>query len=154
MDASSDPFAGTPEPPYVAVIFTSVRRLSDTGDSDDGYAATARRMAELAREQPGFLGMESARDDVGLTVSYWTDESAALEWKAVAEHLVAQYRGRDEWYADYRVRIATVTRDYSKASSLLAHGSAPPSGESQDVAGRTQRWRSSSSRGRDTGPER
>lgn len=106
--------AQTPEPPYVAVIFTSVRT-----DGDDGYAAMAAAMDRLAREQPGFLGVESARDDVGITVSYWQDELAAQAWKAVAAHLVAQRRGREQWYADYRVRIATVTRDYAKDTSAL-----------------------------------
>lgn len=100
--------AATPEPPYTAVIFTSVR----TG-GDRGYAVMAKRMDALAAEQPGYLGVEAAREgDFGFTVSYWVDEAAAAAWKQVAEHLVAQERGRDVWYADYRVRIATVTRDY------------------------------------------
>lgn len=102
--------AFTPEPPYVAVIFTSVRT-----PGDNGYAATAKEMEALACRQDGFLGVESARDDIGITVSYWRDEAAALAWKAVAEHLAAQRRGREEWYADYRVRVATVTRAYGSA---------------------------------------
>ena len=76
--------AGTPEPPYVAVIFTSVRT-----DGDAGYAAMSERMAALAAEQPGYLGIEAARDRVGITVSYWADEADARAWKQVAEHLVA-----------------------------------------------------------------
>ena len=100
--------AATPEPPYTAVIFTSVRT-----EGDRGYAVMAQRMDALAAEQPGYLGHESAHDDdLGLTVSYWADETAAAAWKQVAEHLVAQERGREVWYADYRVRVATVTRDY------------------------------------------
>ncbi|HWS36103.1 MAG TPA: antibiotic biosynthesis monooxygenase [Actinoplanes sp.] len=99
--------ADTPEPPYVAVIFTSVRT-----DGDQGYAAMAARMDELAREQPGYLGIEAAREDVGVTVSYWADHGAARAWKQVAAHLVAQKRGREVWYRDYRVRVATVERDY------------------------------------------
>jgi heme-degrading monooxygenase HmoA len=70
------------------------------------------RMDELAARQPGYLGMESARDGLGITVSYWVDEASARAWKQVAEHLVAQQRGREVWYADYRVRIAVVQRDY------------------------------------------
>ena len=103
------PLAGTPEPPYVAVVFSSVR----TGP-DAGYAATSARMDELAAQQPGYLGIESARDadGFGITVSYWADEAAAAAWKQVAEHLVAQRRGREVWYADYRVRVAVVQRDY------------------------------------------
>ena len=99
--------AETPAPPYVAVIFTSVRT-----DGDDGYAAMAATMERLAREQPGYLGIEAAREDVGITVSYWRDEASAKAWKEVGAHLVAQRRGREVWYRDYRVRIAHVTRDY------------------------------------------
>ncbi|WP_262849634.1 antibiotic biosynthesis monooxygenase family protein [Mumia quercus] len=104
-------FAETPEPPYTAVIFTSLR-----SETDQGYDVMSARMAALASEQPGYLGIESARDGLGLTVSYWRDDAAAAAWKQVAEHLVAQQRGRDVWYADYRVRVATVTRAYGPHS--------------------------------------
>jgi heme-degrading monooxygenase HmoA len=104
----SDPtIAATPPPPYVAVIFTSVRT-----DDDGGYAGMAAAMERLAREQPGYLGIEAAREGVGITVSYWRDEASATAWKQVGAHLVAQRRGREAWYRDYRVRIAHVTRDY------------------------------------------
>jgi heme-degrading monooxygenase HmoA len=107
----SDPsIAATPEPPYVAVVFTSLRT-----EGDNGYAAMSRRMNALAAEQPGYLGIESARDGLGITVSYWVDEAAAAAWKQVAEHLVAQQRGREVWYSDYRVRVAVVHRDYGPA---------------------------------------
>ena len=93
-----------------AVIFSS--RRSGTGD---GYDEMSQRMEELARRQPGFLGMESARgsDGFGITVSYWTDEAAIGAWKQNAEHLVAQKRGRREWYSDYTVRVARVERSYA-----------------------------------------
>lgn len=101
--------ASTPDPPYTAVVFTSLRT-----EGDQGYAAMAARMDALAAEQPGYLGIEAARDadGLGITVSYWYDDAAAAAWKQVAEHLVAQERGREVWYADYRVRVATVTRAY------------------------------------------
>lgn len=101
--------AATPPPPYVAVIFTSVRT-----DGDNGYAAMTRAMEELAREQPGYLGIETARDEIGITVSYWSDDAAAQAWKQITAHLVAQRRGREVWYRDYRVRVATVHRDYGR----------------------------------------
>jgi heme-degrading monooxygenase HmoA len=104
--------AETPEPPYVAVIFTSLRT-----DGDHGYAVMSARMSRLAAEQPGYLGMEAARDGLGITVSYWVDEDAAKAWKQVAEHLVAQRRGREAWYSDYRVRVAVVHRDYGRRKS-------------------------------------
>lgn len=102
-----DGFARTPAPPYYAVIFTSLR----TG-GDQGYGAMAGRMVELAAQQPGFLGVESARDGLGITVSYWADLESIAAWKQNAEHLVAQHLGRERWYADFRTRIARVERDY------------------------------------------
>jgi heme-degrading monooxygenase HmoA len=74
-------------------------------------------MEALARVQPGYLGIESARDRVGITVSYWVDEDDARAWKQVARHLVAQRLGRERWYLDYRVRVATVLRDYGRDDS-------------------------------------
>lgn len=103
-------FAQTPEPPYYAVIFTS-RRTPE----DNGYGDMAARMAELAVGMPGYLGIESARgaDGVGITVSYWSSEAAIAEWKRHAEHMVAQNRGKREWYEHYELRIARVDRAYS-----------------------------------------
>jgi heme-degrading monooxygenase HmoA len=108
-------FADTPEPPYIAVVFTSTRT-----EGDHGYAAMAEAMDALAAQQPGFLGLESAREGIGITVSYWKDHEAARAWKQVAAHLVAQRRGREVWYTDYRVRVATVERDYSMESSAFS----------------------------------
>lgn len=103
--------ARTPRPPYYAVIFTSIR----TKDDDDGYGAMADRMVELGSRQPGFLGIESARgaDGLGITVSYWRSTEDAARWKQVAEHLVAQRLGREQWYQSYTLRIAKVEDDWS-----------------------------------------
>jgi heme-degrading monooxygenase HmoA len=105
------PLAATPEPPYTAVVFSSVRT-----DGDHGYAETAARMEALAAEQPGYLGFETARTPggAGISVSYWATAADAAAWKAVAEHAEAQRLGREQWYAQYRLRVATVTRDYGK----------------------------------------
>jgi len=104
--------ASTPEPPYHAVIFTSLRT-----DVDEGYDATAVRMIELAALQPGCLGVESARglDGLGITVSYWRDEASIRAWKRDAEHQQAQHAGKKVWYADYQLRVAKVERAYGKA---------------------------------------
>lgn len=99
--------AKTPEPPYYAVIFSSQH-----GSDLDGYAETAARMLELAARQPGFLGVESARDDLGITVSYWSDLESIKQWKAHAEHREAQRLGKNKWYSNYTTRIALVERDY------------------------------------------
>jgi len=99
--------ANTPSPPYYAVIFTSQRTKGD-----EGYGNTAVRMLELAAQQHGYLGVESAREDVGITVSYWADLESIKAWKQEMEHLAAQKQGQDIWYAAYKVRIAKVERDY------------------------------------------
>ena len=105
--------ARTPAPPYVAVIFTSLRSDEDHG----GYAAMAEAMERLGAEQPGFLGIESARgaDGLGITVSYWRSVEEARAWKGVGEHLAAQKLGRERWYKMFRVRIAEVAREYGFA---------------------------------------
>ncbi len=99
--------AKTPEPPYYAVIFTSTR----TAD-DNGYGEIAERMVKLAEKQPGFLGVESAREGVGITVSYWSDLESIKNWKANTEHLEAQKNGHKMWYSSFKVRISRVERDY------------------------------------------
>ena len=102
--------AATPAPPYYAVIFTSLRT-----PGDKGYGKMAELMETLAATQPGFLGIESARDGLGITVSYWESLEAIAAWKANATHLVAQQRGRDTWYEEFKVRICRVEREYSFA---------------------------------------
>lgn len=104
--------ACTPEPPYYAVIFTSRRAAGD-----HGYSAMAARMEELGSTYDGFLGIESARgaDGVGITVSYWRDETSIAAWKRDTEHRRAQRGGKEKWYTDYEVRIAKVERAYGKS---------------------------------------
>jgi heme-degrading monooxygenase HmoA len=106
--------ADTPEPPYVAVIFTA-----EQSDDVEGYVEMAQRMEALAAQQPGYLGFESAGDRHEISVSYWADQHAARRWKHVAEHLEAQRLGRRRWYRTYRVRVATVERDYGPETASL-----------------------------------
>lgn len=94
--------------PYYAVIFTSVRTAVD-----DGYGAMSDRMMELAVNQPGFLGVDSAREEVGITVSYWTTLEAIKSWKMNAEHAIAQRTGREKWYQSFTTRICRVEKEYS-----------------------------------------
>ncbi|WP_281546158.1 antibiotic biosynthesis monooxygenase [Grimontia sp. SpTr1] len=100
--------AKTPEPPYYAVIFTNHRT-----EIDEGYGEMAERMVELAAEQPGFLGIESVREGLGITVSYWKDLESIKQWKANMEHVEAQKIGRKKWYAAFTTRIAKVEKEYS-----------------------------------------
>jgi len=97
----------TPKPPYYAVIFTSIRE-----SGDNGYDETAIRMIELAQQQKGFLGIESAREDLGITVSYWSDLESIKAWKMNSEHLEAQNKGRNTWYSSFKVRVSKVEREY------------------------------------------
>lgn len=98
--------AKTPKPPYYAVIFTNVRT-----DDDEGYTETARRMVELAKAQKGFLGEESARNEIGITVSYWDSMEAIRNWKSNIEHQKAQEFGVKKWYKAFKTRVARVERD-------------------------------------------
>lgn len=99
--------AQTPATPYYAVIFTSVKDPVSAG-----YAEMAVEMEKLASQQEGYLGIESARSELGITVSYWESLDAIKNWKANTRHLMAQKQGRDEWYINYKVRICLVERDY------------------------------------------
>lgn len=100
--------AKTPKPPYYAVIFTSIQ-----SDDTSGYSEMATKMVTLAAQQPGYLGIESAREETGITVSYWRDLESIKQWKNQAAHLEAQAIGKSRWYTDYTTRIALVERDYS-----------------------------------------
>ena len=105
--------ATTPKPPYYAVIFSSI-----SSDDIAGYERMAEQMVELVKQQPGYLGHESARNAIGITVSYWESLDSIKNWKSVSEHLMAQKLGRDKWYSTYKTRICVVERDYGFDSSL------------------------------------
>ena len=102
--------AELPQPPYWAVVFASQRNDADTA----GYSEAATRMLELAAQQPGYLGAESARgeDGFGITVSYWSSEADILAWKHHAEHAATREKGRADWYTRYALRVARVERAY------------------------------------------
>ncbi|MCB0382209.1 MAG: antibiotic biosynthesis monooxygenase [Psychroserpens sp.] len=93
--------------PYYAVIFTSIH-----SENTEGYTNMAIKMETLAKKQYGFLGIESARDSTGITISYWESLDAIKNWKQQTDHLVAQQKGRQDWYKWYKVRICKVERDY------------------------------------------
>lgn len=95
------------KPPYYAVIFTSL-----LSENDDGYSEMAIKMEELARSQSGFLGVEFARSDVGITVSYWESLDAIIDWKNNIEHIKAREKGKQQWYTKYQLRICKVEREY------------------------------------------
>lgn len=99
--------ANTPNPPYFAVIFTSLK-----SKNEPEYAEAAKLMEQLAQKQKGYLGYESAREGLGITVSYWESLDAIQAWKENIEHIAVQKMGRDAWYAAFKVRVCEVFRDY------------------------------------------
>ena len=96
------------ETPYYAVIFTS-RLVKQSPE----YEIMAPAMETLAKKQDGFLGLESARNTIGITVSYWETEEAIVAWKNNLEHQMAQKLGKQKWYKSYHIRICKVTREYT-----------------------------------------
>jgi heme-degrading monooxygenase HmoA len=107
--------AALPAPPYYAVVFTSVRTAGD-----NGYGQRADEMMKLAAEQPGFLGVDSARgaDGLGITVAYWADEESIIAWRDHAAHAVTRADGREIWYESFAVHVAKVERAYGFARSV------------------------------------
>lgn len=99
--------------PYYAVIFTSTQT-----DDTEGYPEMAEKMETLARQQEGFIGIESARNTIGITVSYWESLEAIKNWKANTEHLLAQQKGREQWYNWYNVKICKVEREYEYEKNI------------------------------------
>ena len=99
--------AKTPKPPYYAVIFTSMRT-----NNTKKYTEMSIKMIELASKQDGFLGIESAREEEGITVSYWKNLESIKKWKENSEHTIAREKGRKEWYKSFKTRIAKVEHDY------------------------------------------
>ncbi len=96
--------------PYYAVIFTSERT-----EADEGYAQMNEKMNKLAAKQPGFIGFESARETIGISVSYWSDLDSLKQWKKNSEHMLAQKKGREVWYKYYKVRVCRVEQEYDFA---------------------------------------
>lgn len=99
--------AKTPKTPYYAVIFSSVM-----SEKNIDYAEMADKMLDLVSKQEGFLGFESARENLGITVSYWQDLDSIKKWRNNLEHSLARKKGKSDWYASFKVRIAKVERDY------------------------------------------
>ncbi len=97
----------------IAVIFMSIRNDADA----DGYGEAVAAMDALAATQPGYRGVDSAREagGMGITVSYWADDAAAIAWRDHPEHAAIRERGRARWYDRYSVSVARVERTYGWA---------------------------------------
>ena len=96
------------DPPYYAVIFTTTQT-----SNLEGYGETAAAMEHLAMTQPGYLGIDSTRAEIGITVSYWRTLEDIKAWKHHLDHSAARDRGRRDWYSQYTLRIAKVEHNYS-----------------------------------------
>jgi len=99
---------------YYAVIFTSKQQ-----EDDRGYQKMAEQMETLAKQQPGYIGIESAKETIGITVSYWKTLDAIKNWKENSAHLFAQEKGKSDWYSWYKVRICKVEREYEFGNTNL-----------------------------------
>lgn len=94
-------------PPYYAVIFSTI-----LSKNTKGYLKMAEKMETLAQQQKGYLGIESARSEIGITVSYWKTLEDIVNWKNNIEHTKARDLGREKWYKKYQLRICKVEREY------------------------------------------
>jgi heme-degrading monooxygenase HmoA len=97
---------------YYAVIFTSIKK--ESADAN-GYTEMAKQMETLAMQQPGYISHESARNEIGITISYWESLEAIKNWKQQTDHLLAQQMGREKFYSYYKVRICTVDKEYESS---------------------------------------
>jgi len=97
--------------PKYAVIF----RTESTGKHVEEYAKLSSRLLEIAKDLPGFCGIETVKDSGGrgISVSYWTDENSIQKWKQHTEHLIAQERGKKLFYRSYSIEVCSINRAYS-----------------------------------------
>jgi heme-degrading monooxygenase HmoA len=98
----------TPQPPYYAVIFTSIRT-----EVHEGYAEMNALLEKIAAGVDGFIGQDSARNELGISISYWKSPEAIAVWRKQAEHQMAMQYGKENWYTWYNVRVAKIEREYS-----------------------------------------
>jgi heme-degrading monooxygenase HmoA len=113
----------------IAVIF----EVTPKPDRKDAYLDTAARLKPLLEEMDGFISIERFQSltDPGkiLSLSIWRDEAAVARWRQVEDHRRAQAAGRGAMFQDYRLRVASVLRDYgmnereqAPADSRAVHG--------------------------------
>ena len=99
--------AATPKAPYYAVIFTSV-----LAEKNEGYEDMAKEMFDLAAKQPGFLGMESVKEEMGISVSYWESLDSIRAWSKHSDHSKAKEMGKNGFYKEFKTRICKVEMEY------------------------------------------
>jgi heme-degrading monooxygenase HmoA len=96
----------------IAVIFEAV----PAEDGRQAYLDTAAALRPLLERIDGFLSIERyeslSQPGKILSLSFWRDEAAVRAWRKLEVHRRAQARGREHIFADYRIRVAEVLRDY------------------------------------------
>jgi heme-degrading monooxygenase HmoA len=104
--------ARTPEPPYYAVVFTSINAETDHTEHVEMYG----RLVERASTYEGYLGIEPARnsDGTGVAAVSWKDLASIEAWARDPEHRIAKRKGREIWYSPYMIRICRVERAYGR----------------------------------------
>lgn len=97
----------------IVVIFEVEPAAGKAADYFDIAAALRPALAKL----DGFISIERfesvSQPGKFVSISFWRDEAAVAEWRNVEGHRLAQAKGRDSIFADYRIRVASVMRDYS-----------------------------------------
>jgi heme-degrading monooxygenase HmoA len=93
----------------VVTVFRS--RLRD--DAGDDYSRTAAEMERSAREVPGFVDFKTfvADDGERVSVIVFASRAAHDAWRDDPRHLVAQQRGRERWYAEYRIQVCELVTE-------------------------------------------
>ena len=113
----------------IAVIF----EVEPRPGQKDAYLDTAASLRPLLAQVDGFVSIERfeslTQPGKILSLSFWRDEDAVRQWRSLEAHRAAQAAGRNSIFADYRLRVATVLRDYgmnergeAPADSKAAHG--------------------------------
>ena len=104
----------------IAVIFEGIAR----NDRKDAYLDVAARLRPMLEHIDGFLSIErfESLSTPGkiLSLSFWRDEEAVRRWRTTPEHRAGQRAGRESIFADYRLRVAHVLRDYSMSERAQA----------------------------------
>jgi heme-degrading monooxygenase HmoA len=100
----------------IVTVFRS--RLRD--DAGDDYSQTAAETEQLARAVPGFVDFKQFVADDGERVSLITFASRAAhdEWRDNPRHRVAQQRGRNDWYAEYRIQVCELVAERNFSAEL------------------------------------
>jgi heme-degrading monooxygenase HmoA len=113
----------------IAVIFEAQPRPGRKAN----YLEAAETLRPLLAGIDGFISIERfeslTQPGKILSLSYWRDEEAVRQWRNVEPHRRIQRSGRESIFADYRLRVAQVIRDYgmndraqAPDDSRTAHG--------------------------------